>query len=29
VYKGFDTVDDFERELVELQKSTAPKERRG
>jgi len=28
VYKGFDTVDDFERELVELQKSTAPKGRR-
>jgi transcriptional repressor NrdR len=27
VYKGFDTVDDFERELVELQKSTAPKQR--
>ena len=27
VYKGFDTVDDFERELVELQKSTAPKRR--
>jgi len=27
VYKGFDTVDDFERELVELQKSTAPKHR--
>jgi len=27
VYKGFDTVDDFERELVELQKSTAPKGR--
>ena len=25
VYKGFDTVDDFERELVELQKSTEPK----
>jgi transcriptional repressor NrdR len=25
VYKGFDTVDDFERELSELQKSTAPK----
>jgi transcriptional repressor NrdR len=28
VYKGFDTVDDFEAELVELQKSTAPKGRR-
>ncbi len=27
VYKGFDNVDDFERELVELQKSTAPKGR--
>ena len=27
VYKGFDTVDDFERELVELQKSTEPKGR--
>jgi transcriptional repressor NrdR len=27
VYKGFDTVDDFERELVELQKATAPKPR--
>ena len=29
VYKGFDTVDDFERELVELQKSTEPKGRQG
>jgi len=27
VYKGFDNVEDFERELVELQKSTAPKRR--
>ena len=27
VYKGFDNVDDFERELVELQKTTAPKVR--
>ena len=25
VYKGFENVGDFERELVELQKSTAPK----
>jgi transcriptional repressor NrdR len=25
VYKGFDDVGDFERELVELQKQTAPK----
>ena len=25
VYKGFDDVGDFEREVVELQKSTAPK----
>ena len=25
VYKGFDNVEDFERELSELQKSTAPK----
>lgn len=29
VYKGFEHVDDFERELVELQKSTAPKGRHG
>src|SRR6185295_1323051 len=27
VYKGFDDVGDFEREVVELQKSTAPKRR--
>ena len=27
VYKGFDNVEDFERELVELQKSTEPKRR--
>ena len=27
VYKGFDDVGDFERELVELQKQTAPKAR--
>lgn len=27
VYKGFEDVGDFERELVELQKSTAPKRR--
>jgi len=27
VYKGFENVGDFERELVELQKSTAPKRR--
>jgi transcriptional repressor NrdR len=27
VYKGFDDVGDFERELVELQKQTAPKPR--
>ena len=25
VYKGFDDLDDFEREVVELQKTTAPK----
>ena len=29
VYKGFDNVEDFERELVELQKSTEPKGRQG
>ena len=29
VYKGFEDVGDFERELVELQKSTAPKRREG
>ena len=29
VYKGFDDVGDFEREVVELQKSTAPKRRSG
>jgi transcriptional repressor NrdR len=29
VYKGFDDVGDFERELVELQKQTAPKLGRG
>ncbi len=29
VYKGFDDVGDFERELVELQKQTAPKRGRG
>ncbi|HXY91960.1 MAG TPA: transcriptional regulator NrdR [Acidimicrobiia bacterium] len=28
VYKGFDDLGDFEREVVELQKSTAPKHRR-
>ena len=28
VYKGFDDIEDFEREVVELQKSTAPKQRR-
>ena len=27
VYKGFDDLGDFEREVVELQKSTAPKAR--
>ena len=27
VYKGFEDVGDFEREVVELQKSTAPKRR--
>jgi len=27
VYKGFEDVDDFQRELVELQKSTEPKRR--
>jgi transcriptional repressor NrdR len=27
VYKGFDDVGDFEREVVELQKATAPKVR--
>jgi transcriptional repressor NrdR len=26
VYKGFEGVDDFEREVVELQKTTAPKD---
>lgn len=29
VYKGFEDLGDFERELVELQKSTAPKRRNG
>jgi transcriptional regulator NrdR family protein len=30
VYKGFEELGDFEREVVELQKQTAPKrERRG
>jgi transcriptional repressor NrdR len=29
VYKGFEDVGDFERELVELQKSTEPKGRQG
>jgi transcriptional repressor NrdR len=29
VYKGFDDVGDFERELVELQKQTDPKPGRG
>lgn len=28
VYKGFDTIGDFEREVTELQKQTAPKQRR-
>ncbi|MEX1006321.1 MAG: transcriptional regulator NrdR [Acidimicrobiia bacterium] len=28
VYKGFDDLGDFEREVVDLQKSTAPKARR-
>ena len=27
VYKGFEDVGDFEREVVDLQKSTAPKQR--
>jgi transcriptional repressor NrdR len=27
VYKGFDDLADFEREVVELQKTTAPKQR--
>lgn len=29
VYKGFDAVADFEREVVALRKTTAPKRRRG
>ena len=29
VYKGFEDLRDFEREVTELQKSTAPKVRRG
>jgi transcriptional regulator NrdR family protein len=29
VYKGFDALSDFEREVVELQKSTEPKGRGG
>jgi transcriptional repressor NrdR len=29
VYKGFETVEDFEREVGELQKTTAPKPREG
>jgi len=28
VYKGFEDLEDFEREVVELQKTTAPKQRR-
>jgi transcriptional repressor NrdR len=28
VYKGFEGIADFEREFVELQKTTAPKPRR-
>ena len=28
VYKGFEDLEDFEREVVELQKNTAPKQRR-
>jgi transcriptional repressor NrdR len=27
VYKGFENLDDFEREVGELQKTTAPKRR--
>src|SRR5574337_708853 len=27
VYKGFEDLEDFEREVVELQKTTAPKQR--
>jgi transcriptional regulator NrdR family protein len=29
VYKGFEELGDFEREVTELQKSTAPKAPRG